>query len=513
MGLPLQLLLAALSGCGYFLGFVGFDIWPLIFVFLVPVCWAIRDVSPRRAILLGAVAGLVANFGGYYWVIHLLREFADLSLPLAVLGWVLLCAYQGFLVGVFIGLTRWFQVHLGWPVILSLCLTFPFAETYYPLLFPSYVGNALYLVPVLTQVVELFGMLGLTVLIAAVNGIIYELLAARRQGGAWPRRRILPALGYVVFVIGFGVVRLPQIDARTQGAPTAKVGLVQANLGARDKAEKSSEFIRRHQQMTRELLATRPDLDLVVWPESAYNRYIRRDTKNLTKDVVPGIHVPVILGALTYERGQGDRRNVYNTAVATSSTGDVLGMFDKIELLAFGETLPFWDTFPQLQSWFPRSSFFTRGTNLEHFHIPEVGALLPMICYEDIIPTLVRRIWRASGPPTVLVNITNDSWYGDTHEPLIHLVLASFRSIETRRALIRSTNTGISAFVDPAGRIVARTGQWTQETLVAEVPIFEDGLTPLYQHLGDALGRLGLFYVAVGTLRILRQRRSASRPA
>jgi apolipoprotein N-acyltransferase len=501
-----QLLLAALSGCGYFVGFVGFDVWPLIFVFLVPVLWAIRDVTPRRAVLLGAVAGLVANFGGYYWVIHLLQEFADLSLAPALLGWFLLCAYQGFLVGVFIGLTRLFTVRLGWPVLASVTLTFPFAETYYPLLFPSYVGNALYQVPVLTQIVELFGMLGLTVLITLVNGVIYELLVARVERRPIARREVLPALGYIGFAIVFGLIRLPQIDARTAAAPTAKVGIVQTNLGARDKAEKSSEFIRRHQQMTRELLATRPDLDLVVWPESAYNRYIRRDAKNLSKEVTPGIQVPVILGALTYEKGKGDRRNVYNTAVLTSSTGDVIGMFDKIELLAFGETLPFRDTLPQLQEWFPRSSFFTRGKSLDHFQISRVGKVLPMICYEDIIPDFVRRMWRASGPPAALVNITNDSWYGDTHEPIIHLVLASFRSIETRRAMIRSTNTGISAFIDPAGRITKRTGQWTQETLVHEVPLFEDGLTPLYQYLGDAIGRLGLFYVVLGLGRIWLRR-------
>jgi apolipoprotein N-acyltransferase len=113
-----------------------------------------------------------------------------------------------------------------------------------------------------------------------------------------------------------------------------------------------------------------------------------------------------------------------------------------------------------------------------------------MVCYEDLIPTLVRKIWKKDGPADVLVNVTNDSWYGDTHEPLIHLVLASFRSIETRRALIRSTNTGISAIVDPSGRIVQRTGQWTQETLVADVPLIEDGSTTVYMKAGDVVGWL-----------------------
>jgi apolipoprotein N-acyltransferase len=132
--------------------------------------------------------------------------------------------------------------------------------------------------------------------------------------------------------------------------------------------------------------------------------------------------------------------------------------------------------------------------------------VLPMICYEDIIPTFVRRMWRAGGPAAALVNVTNDSWYGDTHEPLIHLVLASFRSIETRRALIRSTNTGISAFVDPMGRITQRSGQWTQETLVAEVPLIEDGESTVYMKVGDVLPWLALGAVAWGAVRLRRRR-------
>jgi apolipoprotein N-acyltransferase len=91
---------------------------------------------------------------------------------------------------------------------------------------------------------------------------------------------------------------------------------------------------------------------------------------------------------------------------------------------------------------------------------------------------------------------------------LIHLVLASFRTIETRRALIRSTNTGISAFVDPAGRIERRAGQWTKETLIDDVPLIDDGSTTIYMMVGDVYGYLALVLVAVGYLKSRRDRRS-----
>lgn len=111
------------------------------------------------------------------------------------------------------------------------------------------------------------------------------------------------------------------------------------------------------------------------------------------------------------------------------------------------------------------------------------------ICYEDIFPGQVRSLMRGGADrpiPQVLFNLTNDSWYGNSNEPVEHLALASFRSIEHRRSLVRATNTGISAFVDPVGRIVTRSGICTKETLVGRVPMMQ-GCT-VYALLGDWIG-------------------------
>jgi apolipoprotein N-acyltransferase len=284
------------------------------------------------------------------------------------------------------------------------------------------------------------------------------------------------------------------------------VAVVQTNLGAGEKVARPIEFLRRHQDMSREAEARHGRLDLVVWPESAYQGVVQRETRNLGA-ITAGIRAPVVFGVLSTDHAPDGRRRVYNSVVLTAPAGEVLGMFDKVELLVFGETLPLVETFPSIRRWFPHSSTFDRGTSLRHLRMPDGTSLLPMICYEDILPAFVRTLWRAAGPADVLVNVTNDSWYGDTHEPRIHLALASFRSIESRRAMIRSTNTGISAIVDPVGRIVARTGQWTRETLVAEVPVIRDGPSPLYMRVGDAYGWLsGLAAAAVFLRGRLRRR-------
>lgn len=112
--------------------------------------------------------------------------------------------------------------------------------------------------------------------------------------------------------------------------------------------------------------------------------------------------------------------------------------------------------------------------------------------------------------PDVMINLSNDSWYGKSTEPMEHLALASFRSIEHRRSLVRSTNTGISAFVDPVGRIVTRSGIWTRETLIGRVAIMKQGPT-VYALLGDWIGWVcALFSLAgIGRALLVSARRGA----
>lgn len=493
---PFAIALCVTGAVLYFLSFLNFDLYALTWICFVPTLFAIREATPQRALWLGTIFGTVTNAGGYYWITHLLEEFGHLNFALALAGFLLLCMYQGFLLAVVLALVRRAQRDLHIAPVWSLAVVFPALELAYPLLFPSYIGNSQFEFSTITQFVDITGMAGLTMLIALVNGALYEILEAKAQARPMARLRlIVPASAFMLCAV-YGMVRLPAIDAKTQAAAHLNVGLVQTNIGARDKATDPEEFIARHQQMSKELVATHPEVELIVWPESAYNHLLRRTDKNVAYDVTDGIGRPVLFGVLTYGEAP-DRANseIFNSMLLASASGDVLGIYDKIELLAFGETFPFSDTLPILGKVFG-SNWFTRGTSLQHLQLGETS-FLPMICYEDILPSLVRNIWHQDGPSDVLVNVTNDSWYGDTHQPLIHLVLASFRSIETRRALIRSTNTGISAIVDPAGRITQRTGQWTREILVGVVPLIKDDSVTVFMRFGNVLGWLCLALTAL----------------
>ena len=128
------------------------------------------------------------------------------------------------------------------------------------------------------------------------------------------------------------------------------------------------------------------------------------------------------------------------------------------------------------------------------------------VCYEDLLPEFTRDLVH-EGRPNVLVNLTNDAWYGDTHEPWIHLALAKFRAIEHHRALVRSTNSGVSAFVDPLGRIVSHTGVFTREELVEDVPLLDRGT--VFEVLGERpLGALAVLALAWSVFR--RRQRSST---
>jgi apolipoprotein N-acyltransferase len=242
---------------------------------------------------------------------------------------------------------------------------------------------------------------------------------------------------------------------------------------------------------------------------------IRRDFK-----------APVIFGGLmikardqlkgSYREMLRDKmsRDLFNVAFLMDGDGRILDRYKKVYLLKFGEVLPLSGWFPQLYDWFPNANRFTPGDKPQVFdlhaaRLNQTVRLGMMICYEDILPAFVREL--AQLRPQVMVNVTNDAWFGKTSEPYLHLALATFRSIETRTWLVRSTNTGVSAYVDAVGRVVAETSLEGAETLVADVAVMS-GEPTLYTRLGDVLGWLSIAASALLFGLATRQRRPPQTP-
>ncbi len=479
-----------------FLGYAGFEQFYLGWVCLLPVLWAIRGSTPRRAFLLGWAAGITGHAGGFYWITTMLRQFADLPLIPAVLALLLLAAANGLVFALWAWATRLITGRMGWSIAWVSPAAWTAAEKLWPQLFPNHLGAGQYRLLPLTQIADLAGILGITFLLVYINSALYATIERYRTRALRPW---LPAavLGAVLAaVLAYGGLRMHQVDEAAAEAPKLRVGLVQTNRGAGDKHADTELFLREHQDLSKQLeREERPDL--IVWPESILGMALPAREGVLSGRLLGELRTPLLFGAIIQLEEQGERR-LYNSAVLADGSGAILGAYDKMVLVPFGEYIPFGDVFPGLYAWSPYSGRFWKGRNREPLRLN--GRLLSVnICYEDIFPGQVRMLMqggRNKTPPEAIFNLTNDSWYGDTVQPLEHLALASFRSIEHRRPLVRATNTGISAIVDPAGRIAQRTGQWTRETLAGEAPLMQ-GRT-VYARLGDWIGWVCVVLVLAG---------------
>jgi len=488
------------SGALLFLACADFDIWPLGWVGFLPLLLVIRSqpVTPRRAFLWGWLCGLVGNAGGFYWITMLLMRFGHLHFVPALALFLLLAAYQGLHWGVFAYIVKRTQLRLpGLPMVLVVPVTMTAMELIMPFVFPWYLAiTQAWVVPVI-QVAELTGPLGVTFLMMMVNGALFDLVNARLEHRPWPRRSVAIVGGVMAATVVFGYVRMAQIDARRAAAPGVKVGVVQANIGIVEKgrAALAARHLEIHHQVSRKL--EREGAELLLWPESSYPYAFRREMKTDWPETHPyrvmhGLHVPLIFGTITYERGE---KYPWNSALMMEPDGRITGRFDKNYLLIFGEYIPFYKQIPSFKKWFPEASHFNRGDEVTAFRFRD-WVIGPLICYEDIIPSFGRRLSKHS--PNLLVNVTNDAWFGRTSEPWQHMALSVYRSVELRLDLVRAVNTGISVFIDANGRV----GRHTQSCdpvvqpeapvgLLGEVRILEARRT-VYALAGDWLGYLCL---------------------
>lgn len=519
-------LVAVVSGAMWVLASADFDIWPLAYVAMVPGLWLIeRAPTRRRALLYGWISGLSVNALGFYWITELLTRHADLPWVLGVLALLLLSAYQALVFLLFAaavrGVRQWSAARRGRP--LPMVVIAPLAmvtfELLVPFIFPWYLAVSQAWVAPVIQIAELTGPLGVTFVLMAVNGALADLLLAEK-GPRDARWSVVAAAALVAVVLGFGLWRMRAMDEIRAQAPALRVGLVQSNIPLDPEHQRPpDELLADLQEVSAEL--ERAGAGLLVWPESSYPYGLARSMRadfpaEEDARIRRGFSVPLVLGAITFDVEEPDRPP-YNSALMLDASGAVTGLYDKIHLLIFGEYIPGVETFPFIRDLLPSAAgHLSRGHRLTSFPFAYRGAeyrLAPIICYEDILTGIGRDV--AAHEPHLLVNITNDTWFGDTAEPWQHLALSVFRTVELRTEMVRAVNTGVSAHIDAAGRVrmtsyvvdparstVGATGH------LAEVALIEGGDT-FYARFGDVFGyacALALVFVWLVWPAILRRR-------
>lgn len=466
--------LAALSGVLLALSFPKFGHWAVAWVALVPLLLALgRETSGWTALRLGYITGAVSSLGLVYWTSLVVIQYGGLSLPVGIAIMVLLCAALALFPALFGWLVgRWVR-HLGVAALLLAPLAWVSMEVLrsYTLLRFSWclLGYSQQENLPAIQIARATAVYGVSFVLALSSAVLaYLALEARAIRRRWAGGLMVVILGAV---LGDGLVALRQPLAETG---RLKVGLVQGAVVQAEKWDPALAWrnVDRHMNLTRQ--AAGGGARLVVWPESSlpflYDRHkdVAEELGSLARDK----RVFILFGNDDVVPLPEGGSRTYVGAKMLDPEGSLTYRYHKMRLVPFGEYVPLQPLFTlggryaaklvQQVADFTPGEQATVGTAEGH----TFGTL---ICYEAIFPDHVRLF--VAGGADLIVNITNDAWYGRTSAPHQHLAMAAFRAVENGKYLIRAANTGISAVVDPHGRIVARTALFEETVLLREVPV------------------------------------------
>lgn len=498
----------------------------LVFVGYVPLLVLMREARAKQAYWTAFLAILVASSITLYWLVIAMNVFGKIPLIVSILALLLLTSVMGFWLATPFAVTRLVSRRFGFPQWLIFPLMFTASDllrNYGPMGgFPwGTSGQSLATVPLLLQGASLVGVYGLGFFIAVVNASLAELFVAWRRKEPLPRGPLVAGASVLGLLLVWGAYRLA---TEPTDLPTVRVAMLQGNIeqGIKNESAQNAKFIeKRYQELQAEAL--KAGADVVVWPEAALPRGVRTAWEHLgSSGVVPSRAAPeevppaAIIGAVAYEKIEGapdgERRSYrsYNTAIATGEGLKVLGRFDKRHLVPFGEYVP-WPLGFIVDKIVPGMGT-TPGAPWATVALPLRGRDVPVgttICYEGIFPEITRAFVHDGAE--LMFNVTNDAWYGVSSAAKQHLAFYAMRAAETGRAVARSANTGITAWVDTRGRLHDETKLYTHDIVVADLPLNTE-ITP-YARLGEwvafpvMLLGLGLwFYTLLGAYFWRRER-------
>jgi apolipoprotein N-acyltransferase len=439
---------------------------------------------------LGYASGFVWYLGNCYWVYQTMYLYGGLPKPIAAGILVLFCLYLGLYHALFGALLAAFRIRFGRQ---AAPLLVPFAWVAVELARARITGLPWDLLgvaqvdsPVLTRLAPITGVYGISFIIAAVNALWLVRIRVRERRFTRPA---LTAAG-VIFVVLY-VATLRRIEKPQDVSTTAHATLVQENLevGAASTGPQPStqQLLESFSYLSRfpsphfllgipELPSTQSvylirqhsledgaDLkasvamptDLIVWPESPApfeenDPQFRAALSNLARQA----NAPIIAGNIAMDRTTDNPRgyNLFNSASFVNPQGEFVGRYDKMHLVPFGEYVPFKALFFFAKSLLYEAGTFDRGQHRIVFNT-NGHTYGTFICYESIFGDEIREFSQLGAE--VLVNISNDGWYGDTSAPWQHLYMVRMRAIENHRWILRATNTGVTASITPYGRVIA----------------------------------------------------------
>jgi apolipoprotein N-acyltransferase len=490
--LPAALAVSVGAGLALSLAFPPAEVWPLAFLAVAPLLWLLRGVRPARGFVLGLTFGLAFFGATLYWIFLF-----------GALAWIALTLASALAVAV-VGMLAPAVLHPGHPLrgaigLASVWTVVDWVRGLWPLGGFTWGGLGVSQVDdrALLPLATVAGVWGVTFVVVVVNALVVEAVAG---GGGGRRRGARLALAIVAILAPIA------IPFSQPNGPTLDVASIQVDVREADAAtgtEKDIQVARLNIELDRTLTSAGSP-DLVLWGEGALDPGALSDvaTTDAVRQVVEEVGVPTVIGAVI-----DDADGQHTSVVVLDGQGHTGGRYDKVHLVPFGEYVPFRDELGWVDAIRQIPVDRVAGTRIAPLVAPGLPPFGTPICFENSFPAIPRAMVRAGA--TFLVVPVNNASYGFTAASDQHLQMSRMRAVETGRWVVDAAISGVTAYVDPQGRVLARTDLF--ETTILRDRIRASTVETPYVRLGDWVPLLSLV-VVVGIVALPR-RRSQVRPS
>jgi len=493
---------AGFSSLLLILAFPNYNFWPFAWFGMIPLFIAVHNKTPLQSFWLGWAQGILFYLGTLSWIINTMVNYGRLPLSVSIFLLIVLALYLGAYTGLFCFFLSCFshpKVH-KWLAASFIWVSLEYVRAHFLTGFPwaSLAYSQFNFLSVI-QIVDITGIYGLSFLIVFINVIFFLILDYFYS--FQPEKMELSIFGnYVgvavllIFVtLGYGFWKNFSFGSRT-GKKSLKVALLQGNIEQNHKWDPVYQKMvyKTYQDMT--LKAAGSDPNLIVWPETATPFNFSSDIVNQKKllQLVKESNSNILFGSPSYTERKKDI-TLFNSAYLISPEKKVLGQYDKIHLVPFGEYVPLKKLLFFVDKMVTGIGNFGSGTEYTVFSIPD-AKLSVLICFEVIFPDLVRRFVKAGAE--FLVNITNDAWFGKSAASYQHISMVVFRAVENRRPTIRAANTGITGIIDSRGKIISQTDIFVRDKIIGNI-FPEKNYRTFYTLYGDIFAIAILFCTIV----------------
>ncbi len=466
----------------------GLGQWPNFFFIrffgLIPFLFII--FYRKHYLLETIIFGTIAYSLNFYWLYFTFYESGKIHPVVSVLIILVLCLYYSLQYPLIAIIYKKFCDFDKKRLFYTLPIIFVTIDSTFFKLFKHSIADSQIVFTYFVQLIDITGMTGLILIIMVVNLGLFNILERLLNTKPIYWKHFIFILPFVLSIF-YGIFRINQLEKEMNNCPTVLGAMIQGNITGKQKLDENyfKTNVERYNSLTKE--ATKNESpDIIIWPESIFNKAYHGNQDFIEKVIFEN-YPPLILGIVVWLPDN----KITNSALLIEKK-KVLAQYDKQVLLMFGEYVPFEKNFPFLRYLTPLRSNTSPGKTSSIFTIKNINAALT-ICFEDLFPDLVRK--KVNEGAKIMINLTNDSWYGNTIGPIHHSIIARLRAIENRRSFFRCTATGFTTATDFTGKVIASGKMFSEDIVKAKLPLYSK--KTIYSYIGELFTYISILSVII----------------